>query len=73
MLLSGILEILVVIIPPLAAIVIPILKIFDTYSVACNLFSPTIPILDTVFGVVSLLPIAGSFGKFARFYNKWFV
>ena len=68
-LISGILELIVTFIPPVAAIVIPILKIFDTYSVACALMSPDTAILTTVFGVIGLLPVGGALGKMAKFYN----
>ncbi len=68
-LISGILELIVTFIPPAAAIVIPILKILDTYSVACALISPETSILTTVFGIIGLLPVGGAFGKMAKFYN----
>ena len=71
-LISGVLELLISVVPPAAAIVIPLLKVLDSYSLACSLFSSeSIPILDTVLGVISLLPVAGSLGKFAKFYRKW--
>ena len=69
-LLSGILEMIVTFIPPAAAIIIPILKILDTYSVVCGLMDPSTGFWETVFGAIGLLPVGGAFGKMAKFYNK---
>ena len=72
-LVSGILEIVVLVFPPLAAIVIPALKAIDTYTLACGLLMDNnLGFLDHTFGVIALLPIAGSLGKFAKVYNNWF-
>ena len=71
-LLSGILEMIVTFIPPAAAIVIPILKVIDTYSVVCGLMDPNTGFWETVFGAIGLLPVGGVFGKMAKFYNKVF-
>ena len=69
-LLSGILEMVVTFVPPAAAIVIPVLKVIDTYSVVCGLMDPNTNFWQTVFGAIGLLPVGGAIGKMAKFYNK---
>lgn len=69
-LLSGLLELITAFVPPVGVVAIPILKVIDTFGTTCDLLDPATGWITTVLGVVSLLPIGGAFGKFAKFYMK---